>query len=75
MATWTSCSSATRSAVSRARACAPVSSCTLKPQTPPRTSASSSGPGREELPRPSQPTLTGQASKAARRAVQPVGDR
>ena len=63
-ATWTSCSSATRSAVSRARVWAPMSSCTLKPQAPPSASASTSGAASEDEPRPRKPMLTGQASKA-----------
>ena len=63
-ATCTSCSSATRSAVSSARVCAPMSSCTLKPHAPPSTSASTSGAGSEEEPRARKPMLTGQASKA-----------
>ncbi len=63
-ATWTSCSSATRSAVSRARVWAPMSSWTLKPQAPPSASASTSGASPEEEPRPRKPMLTGQASKA-----------
>ena len=52
------------SAVSRERMCAPRSSCTLNAQTPP-SNASSSGPGREDEPRPRKPTLMGHASKAA----------
>lgn len=63
-ATWTSYSSATRRAVSRARVWAPMSSWTLKPQAPPSASASTSGASWEEEPRPRKPMLTGQASKA-----------
>ncbi len=63
-ATWTSYSSATRSAVSSARVCAPMSSCTLKPDAPPSASASTSGASSEDEPRPRKPMLTGQASKA-----------
>ena len=64
-ATWTSCSSATRSAVSSARACAPMSSWTLNPHAPPSASASTSGAGSRGRARPRKPMLTGQASKAA----------
>ena len=63
-ATWTSCASATVSAVSSERRCAPKSSCTLNAHTP-ASSASSSGSGRDDDPRPRKPMLTGQASKAA----------
>lgn len=65
-ATCTSYSSATRSAVSSARVCAPMSSCTLNPHAPPSASASTSGAGCEEEPRARKPMLTGQASKAAK---------
>ncbi len=63
-ATCTSCSSATRSAVSRARVCAPMSSWTLNPDAPPSARASTSGPASEDEPRARKPMLTGQASKA-----------
>ncbi len=63
-ATWTSCSSATLRAVSRARVWAPMSSCTLKPEAPPSARASTRGALCEDEPRPRKPMLTGQASKA-----------
>ena len=62
-ATCTSCASATVSAVSSARVCAPMSSCTLKPQAPPSTSASTSGSATEDEPRARNPMLTGHWSK------------
>lgn len=63
-ATWTSCSSATRRAVSSARVWAPMSSCTLKPEAPPSASASTRGAADDDEPRPRKPMLTGQASNA-----------
>ncbi|RUP66878.1 hypothetical protein SSPNP10_16565 [Streptomyces sp. NP10] len=73
-ATWTSCSSATRRAVSRARAWAPMSSWTLKPQAPPSASASTRGAGSEDEPRARKPMLTGQASKALKACFSAQGE-
>ncbi len=72
-ATWTSCSSATRSAVSSARVWAPMSSCTSKPLAPPSARASMSGAAWEDEPRPRKPMLTGQASKGVEGVAQRPG--
>src|SRR2546421_611733 len=64
MATCTSCSSATASAVSIAAGVVPQSSCSLRP-TAPASTCSRSGPGAEALPLPSRPRLTGNSSIAS----------
>ncbi len=63
MATWTSYSSATFSALSIAAGVLPQSSCTLRPHTPAST-CSRRAPGNAPLPLPSRPTLTGRSSTA-----------
>ena len=54
--------------------CAPMSSCTLKPHDAALDSASTSGPRRDDEPRPRKPMLTGQASKAANACAAPTAE-